>query len=290
MGVFGDKLAEAARRNRSLLCVGLDVDPALAPPSLVGRHGWIERFALGVVEATRDLVCAYKPNLAFFEALGIDGYQGLRRILDGLPDDVPTIGDAKRGDIGSTATAYARSLFDVWGFDSATVNPYLGWDGLEPFVAYRDRGVLVLCKTSNAGSGDFQDLETVGPGGAMPLYEVVARRIVEQDRHGNLGLVVGATYPAQLARVRSLAPGLPILIPGVGAQQGDLEAAVRGGLDDAGGGIVVNASRGVLYASAGDDWQSAARAAALELRDRLGAVARAESGGTTGATARPAAG
>ena len=289
MGAFGDKLAAAARRNSSLLCVGLDVDPVLAPPSLVGRDGWIAHFALGIVEATRDLVCAYKPNLAFFEALGLDGYHGLRRVLDGLPKDVPTIGDAKRGDIGSTATAYARSLFDVWGLDAATVNPYLGWDSLEPFAAYHDRGILVLCKTSNAGSGDFQDLQTTGPAGTMPLYEVVARRVVEQDRHGNLGLVVGATYPAQLAHVRSLAPRLPILVPGVGAQQGDLEAVVRGGLDDTGGGIVVNASRGVLYASSGDDWPAAARAAALDLRAGLNA-AKAASGATTGAAGRPAAG
>ena len=288
MGVFADKLAAVARRNRSLLCVGLDVDPALAPPSLVGRDGWVERFALGVVEATRDLVCAYKPNLAFFEALGLDGYHGLRRVLDGLPKDVPTIGDAKRGDVGSTAVAYARALFDVWGFDAATVNPYLGWDALEPFVAYRERGVLVLCKTSNPGSGDLQDLETAVGGATTPLYELVARRAVDQDHHGNLGLVVGATYPAQLARVRSLAPRLPILVPGVGAQQGDLEASVRAGLDAEGGGIVVNASRGVLYASSGEDWQAAARAAALELRGRLQAAVGAR--GETGAAGRPAAG
>lgn len=286
MGVFADRLVAAMQGNSSLLCIGLDVDPALAPPSLVGREGWIERFALGIVEATRDLVCAYKPNLAFFEALGLDGYHGLRAILDGLPRDVPTIGDAKRGDVGSTAAAYARALFDGWGFDAATVNPYLGWDALEPFAAYSDRGVLVLCKTSNPGSGDLQDLPTRVGETTMPLYEAVARRAVSEDLHGNLGLVVGATYPAQLARVRSLAPQLPILVPGVGAQHGDLEASTRAGLDESGGGIIVNASRGVLYASTGEDWQTSARAAALKLRDRL----EAASGGRKGASGRPAAG
>jgi orotidine-5'-phosphate decarboxylase len=269
VSAFVGKLRSAASRNGSLLCVGLDVDPRLAPPSLVGRDGWVERFALGIVEATADLVCAYKPNLAFFEALGDDGYRGLRRIVDGLPEDLVSIADAKRNDIGNTAEAYASALYDVWGFDAATVNPYLGGDALEPFLRYRDRGQIVLCKTSNPGSGDFQDLPTSWRGAMMPLYEAVARRVVELDEHGTCGLVVGATYPEQLARVRALAPRAPILVPGVGAQQGDLDGSVRAGLDADGGGIVVNAARGVLYASRGDDWQAAARAAAVELRDRL---------------------
>jgi orotidine-5'-phosphate decarboxylase len=269
VSAFVDKLRSAASRNGSLLCVGLDVDPRLAPPSLVGRPNWVERFALGIVEATADLVCAYKPNLAFFEALGDDGYRGLRRIVDGLPEDLVSIADAKRNDIGNTAEAYASALYDVWGFDAATVNPYLGGDTLEPFLRYRDRGQIVLCKTSNPGSGDFQDLPTTWRGETMPLYEAVARRVVELDEHGTCGLVVGATYPEQLARVRDLAPRAPILVPGVGAQQGDLDGSVRAGLDADWGGIVVNAARGVLYASRGDDWQAAARAAAVELRDRL---------------------
>jgi orotidine-5'-phosphate decarboxylase len=274
MSVFREKLAAATRRNRSFLCVGLDVDPRLAPSGLVGQSGWIERFALGIVEATADLVCAFKPNLAFFEALGLDGLRALRRVLEGMPRDVAVIGDAKRGDVGSTAAAYARALFETWGFDAATVSPYVGFDALGPFLDYGDRGVLLLCKTSNPGSGELQDLRAEYGGVTMPIYEVVARRAVELDTRGNCGLVVGATFPSELARVRSIAPNVPILIPGVGAQQGELEASVAAGLDPRGGGIIVNASRGVIYASSGPDWQEAARAAASALRDRMAAVSR----------------
>lgn len=269
MSAFTTKLAEASARNRSLLCVGLDPDPRLAPAELVGRDGWVARFVLGIVEATADLVCAFKPNVAFYEALGDEGYRGLRAVLDGLPKDVVRLGDAKRGDVESTAAAYARALFEVWGFDAVTVSPYLGGDSLDPFVRYTDRGVIVICKTSNPGSGDLQDLEVSWQGERMPLYVAVARQVADRNAAGNLGLVVGATYPEQLARVRAVAPGLPILVPGVGAQQGDLEGAVTAGLDRDGGGILVNASRSVLYASSGADWQAAARAAALELRERI---------------------
>ena len=277
MSAFTTKLTEASTRNRSLLCVGLDPDPRLAPPALVGQDGWVARFVLGVVEATADLVCAFKPNLAFYEALGDDGYRGLRAVMDGLPKDVLSLGDAKRGDVDSTAAAYARALFEVWGFDAATVSPYLGGDSLDPFTRYADRGVIVICKTSNRGSGDLQDLDVTWQGESMPLYEAVARQVVARNGAGNLGLVVGATYPEQLGRVRSIAPGVPILVPGVGAQQGDLEGAVTAGLDASGGGILVNASRSVLYASSGDDWQAAARAAALDLRERVDAVRQARA-------------
>lgn len=277
MSAFSNRLSRASARNRSLLCVGLDPDPRLAPPALVGREGWVARFVLGIVEATADLVCAFKPNLAFYEALGEEGYRGLRQVMDGLPTDVVSIGDAKRGDVESTAAAYARALFEVWGFDAATVSPYLGGDSLDPFTRYEDHGVIVICKTSNRGSGDLQDLDVAWQGETLPLYEVVARQVAERNAAGNLGLVVGATYPAQLARVRALAPSLPILVPGVGAQQGDLEGAVTAGLDADGGGILVNASRSVLYASSGDDWQAAARAAALDLRERIEAVRQARA-------------
>lgn len=279
MSAFPAKLSQASARNRSLLCVGLDPDPRLAPPELVGRDGWVARFVLGIVEATADLACAFKPNLAFYEALGDEGYRGLRQVMDGLPKDVVSIGDAKRGDVESTAAAYARALFEVWGFDAATVSPYLGGDSLDPFIRYEDRGVIAICKTSNRGSGDLQDLDVAWQGETMPLYEAVARQVAERNTAGNLGLVVGATYPAQLARVRSIAPSLPILVPGVGAQQGDLEGAVTAGLDADGGGILVNASRGVLYASSADDWQAAARAAALDLRERIDAVRQARAEG-----------
>lgn len=273
--MFREKLAQATARQGSLLCVGIDVDPKLAPPQLVGRDGWVEKFCLGIIEATADLVCAYKPNLAFFEALGLDGYQGLRRTLDGMPKDVVSIGDAKRGDIGSTAVAYACALYEVWGFDVVTVSPLLGPDTLEPYLAYRDRGILVLAKTSNPGSGTYQDLPVPSDSGSIPLYELIARQMAELDRSeapGQVGLVTGATYPAQLAEIRAVAPDLPFLVPGIGAQQGDIWATVNAGLDARGAGIVVSASRGVTYASQGDDWQQAARDAAIGLRDRLEAA------------------
>jgi len=273
--MFREKLAEATDRRRSLLCVGLDPDPRLAPPELVGQDGWVERFCLGIAEATADLVCAYKPNLAFFEALGLDGWLGLRRILDGLPRDVVSIGDAKRGDIGSTAEAYAKALYEVWGFDVVTVSPLLGPDTLQPFLAYRDRGILALCKTSNPGSGTIQDLPVPWDGATIPLYEAIARQMAALDTGeaaGQIGLVVGATYPAQSREIRAAAPDLPFLVPGIGAQQGDVWAAVEAGLDAHGRGIVVNASRGVTYASRDSDWQQAARDAATALRERLEAA------------------
>jgi orotidine-5'-phosphate decarboxylase len=273
--MFRAKLAEATDRQQSVLCVGLDPDPRLAPPELVGQDGWIERFCLGIVEATSDLVCAYKPNVAFFEALGLDGWHGLRRTLDGLPKDLVSIGDAKRGDIGSTAEAYAKALYEVWGFDVVTVSPLLGPDTLEPFLAYKERGIFALCKTSNPGSGTLQDLSVPHEGRTVPLYEVIARQMAALDADGaagQIGLVVGATYPEQAREIRAAAPDLPFLVPGVGAQQGDIWAAVDAGLDAAGRGIVVNASRGITYASKGSDWQQAARAAAVALHERLEAA------------------
>jgi orotidine-5'-phosphate decarboxylase len=259
---FRDKLLATARRNDSWLCVGLDPDPALVPVGLLEQPGWIESFNRGIVEATSDLVCAYKPNLAFYEALGWEGWEGLRRTLAALPADVPVIADAKRGDIGSTSEAYARALFDELGFDAATLSPYVGLDGLEPFLRYDDRGLLILCKTSNPGSADFQDLEVRWRGQTMPLYQAVARRVVEWNSRGNCGLVVGATYPEQLGMVRTLAPDLPILIPGVGAQSGHLTEAIRLGSDARSELAIVNVSRAISYAASDDRWQQAARAAA----------------------------
>lgn len=262
MADFRSKLLTAARRNRSWLCVGLDPDPSLVPVELLEQPGWVETFNRGLVEATSDLVCAYKPNLAFYEALGLEGWEGLRRTLAAIPPDIPIIADAKRGDIGSTSAAYARALFDELRVDAATLSPYVGLDGLEPFLRYHDRGLLILCKTSNPGSADFQDLEVQWRGQAMPLYQAVARRVVEWNSQGTCGLVVGATYPEQLGVVRSLAPDLPILIPGVGAQEGDLAAALQQGADARGEMAIVNVSRAIAYADRGERWREAARSAA----------------------------
>jgi len=264
---FIDKLLSASRSNKSLLCVGLDPDPKLMPPKLS-----VSEFNREIVDTTSDLVCAYKPNLAFYEALGIDGLKALEKTLAHIPKGIPVIGDAKRGDIASSSEAYARALFDTFGFDAATVNPYLGHDSIAPFIAYADKGVFILCKTSNAGSADFQESLCTGSeaaDSARPLFELVARKAREWNTRGNIGLVVGATYPEQLKRVRALCPELPLLIPGIGAQGGDLAAVVKYGVDANGEKAIINCSRQIIYASKGNDFAQAARREALKLRDRI---------------------
>jgi orotidine-5'-phosphate decarboxylase len=271
---FLEKLLKAARTNGSLLCIGLDPDPELMPAGM----GVLE-FNRAIVDATSDLVCAYKPNLAFYEALGTTGLSALEKTVTYIPDTIPVIGDAKRGDIGSTALAYARALFETLGFDAATVNPYLGYDSLEPFIEYRGKGVFILCRTSNAGSVDFQDLVLSGKsagveGGERPLFEEVALRAREWNALGNVGLVVGATYPQELKRVRQLCPQMPLLIPGIGAQGGDPASAVRYGVDARGEKAIISSSRQVIYAYQGEggkggDFAAAARGAALKLRDEI---------------------
>ncbi|MBI4496294.1 MAG: orotidine-5'-phosphate decarboxylase [Chloroflexi bacterium] len=265
---FAEKLAEAVRRNESLVCVGLDPDPDL----MAVRD--VVAFNRAIIEATADLVCAYKPNYAFYEALGTPGIVALEKTRALIPAHLPVILDAKRGDIGNTSLFSARAAFDTWSFDALTVNPYLGRDALDPFLGYRDRGVLVLCHTSNPGSRDFQDLQVTGADGvSRPLYEVVALAAREWNAYGNVGLVVGATYPAQLARLRALCPEMTFLVPGVGAQGGELEAVVRHGLNVQGAGLILNSSRQVLYASrSSHDFAEAARAAALRLRDAINAL------------------
>jgi|DewCreStandDraft_1066081.scaffolds.fasta_scaffold00219_41 orotidine-5'-phosphate decarboxylase len=276
MSPFVEKLLQASRSRQSLLCVGLDPDPALLPPSVLHGRALPEAiiaFNRAVIEATADLVCAYKPNLAFYEALGRQAFAVFAETLAAIPRDIVTIADAKRGDIGNTARLYAQALYETFGCDAVTVNPYLGYDALEPFLAYSDRGVFVLCRTSNPGAADLQDLPVLPEGEPpRPLYQHIAALINRWNTHGNCGLVVGATYPSELRRVREICPNLPILIPGVGAQGGDLEAAVRAGVDANGELAVVNVARSVLYASRGDDFAPAARAAAQALRDAINAA------------------
>jgi len=283
---FRDRLERTASANASWLCIGLDPDPALVSPHLKSDDAsdWVPRFLHGIVDATRDLVCCYKPNIAFFEALGVPGQRALRTLLQLIPADIPVLIDAKRGDTPQTMQAYARAIFDDLDVDAVTVNPYLGGDSLEPFFRYPDRGVFVLCKTSNPGAVEIQDLVVDG---AEPLFLHIARRAVTWDQHGTLGLVVGATYPADVAAVRQVAPRVPILLPGVGAQAGDLERSVQAAIGAAGGGAIVNASRSILYASAGSDWQAAARAEAERLRAAINAAwSRSGPGsGTPSATA-----
>jgi orotidine-5'-phosphate decarboxylase len=260
---FVQKLEAAVERNDSLLCVGLDPDPALMAIDDVAA------FNRAVIEATSDLVCCYKPNLAFYEALGDSGWDALRATMAAVPSHIPVIADAKRGDIGNTAAAYARAIFDLIGADAMTVNCYGGRDSIEPFLEREDKGVIVWCRSSNAGAGDLQDLPVQFRGETRPLWQVVALNARDWNTKGNVGIVVGATYPAQLAEARALCPDMPVLVPGVGAQEGALEASVRAGLDARGRGIIVSASRGVTYASKGADFAEAAREAASKLRDEI---------------------
>jgi len=262
---FFDKLEQAALRNQSLLCVGLDPDPARLPVPDVAA------FNRAIIEATAELVCAYKPNLAFYEALGEAGMAALRDTLAAIPPDIPVIADGKRNDIGNTARAYARALFDELGVDAATVNPYLGGDAVEPFLEREDKAAFILCRTSNPGARDLQDLlVSAAPGSeARPLFEVVAEVAGRWNSRGNVGLVVGATYPEELGRVRQLCPEMTFLVPGVGAQGGDVAAVMRNGLDRAGRGLIINVSRQVLYASREKDFARAAAGAARQLRDEI---------------------
>ncbi len=266
---FVDKLLAASHKNKSLLCVGLDPDPGLMPKMSISK------FNKAIIEVTSDLVCAYKPNLAFYEALGMKGLKALQETIECIPDYIPIIGDAKRGDIGNTAKAYARGLFDVFGFDAATVNPYLGFDSIEPFINYEDKGVFILCHTSNPGAKDFQNFADAG---GRHLYETVAQKASEWNVHGNIGLVVGATYTQELKEIRKLCPDMPLLIPGVGAQGGDLALAVKNGVDAQGEKAIINVSRQVLYASKSNDFAEAARSAARDVRDRINKVVRQITG------------
>lgn len=270
MSAFVERLWAASRGNRSLVCVGLDPDPQLmAVPDVL-------EFNRAIVDATKDLVCAYKPNLSFFEALGRRGLEALDETIYYIRAAAPgvvLVGDGKRGDIASSNARYAEALFEVWGFDAATVNAYAGGEALDPFFEHADRGVFVWCRSSNPGAGEFQDLTLSSDGKAWPLYEWMADRAARWNSRGNVGLVVGSTFPEQLRAVRARCPGMPILIPGVGAQGGDLESSVRFGVDAETPNVLVASSRGVLYASRDRrDFAEAARMAAANLRDRINRI------------------
>jgi len=261
---FLAKLDAAVAENRSLVCVGLDPDPALMP-----IKDPIE-FCKNIVEATADLVCAFKPNLAFFEAMGERGWEVLKETLGAIPPEIPVICDAKRGDIGNTSAGYAHAIFDLLGCDATTVNPYGGTDAVEPFLEYKDKGVIVWCRSSNPSAREFQDLTVTVDGAQRPFWQAVALKAMEWNRkYGNVGLVMGATYPAQLKEARELCPDVPILVPGIGSQEGALEDAVKAGLDANRAGMIVNASRSIIYASRDSDYALAARSAAAQLRERI---------------------
>ncbi len=261
---FTEKLSTATERNNSLLCIGLDPDPELMPP----KTG-VFKFNKAIIDATSDLVCAYKLNLAFYEALGLDGLDDMKRTIKYIPDNIPVIGDGKRGDIGSTAKAYARAIFDTFNFDATTLSPYLGFDSVEPFIEHWERGVFILCRTSNPSAVDFQNLPLETEHKRLPLFEIVALRAAGWNKHGNIGLVVGATYPEELKLIRQNHPDMLLLIPGIGAQGGDLASAVGYGVNEQGRKAIISSSRQIIYASQEKDFAQAAREAASSLRGQI---------------------
>ena len=277
---FTDQLAAAERVNDSLLCVGLDPEPAKFPGAWKGDAARIFDFCAAIVDATKDLAIAFKPQIAYFAAhRAEDQLEQLIAHIHGVAPQVPVILDAKRGDIGSTAQQYAREAFERYRADAVTLSPFMGHDSIEPYFDYPDKGLILLCRTSNAGGSDLQAqrLQDADGGPGELLYERVARLAQGSwNRTGQLALVVGATFPAEIERVRELAPTLPLLIPGVGAQGGDAAATVRAGWRSQGGhttgAIAVNSSRAILYASSDDDFAVAARQVAQATRAQLNAA------------------
>jgi orotidine-5'-phosphate decarboxylase len=264
---FITRLYAAVARNNSLVCVGLDPEPDRLPVSVRSLPDAIFQFNRQIIDATAPWVCCYKPQFAHYAALGAEDQllATIRHIHEKHPG-LPVILDSKRGDIGSTAEKYAQESFRRYGADAVTVNPYLGFDSVEPYLQWKDRGVIVLCRTSNPGARDFQDLES----GGKRLYRHVAERVARDwNGAGNCMLVIGATYPEELAEIRSVVGDLPFLVPGVGAQGGDVAAAVTAGKTADGMGVVLNSSRGIIYASGGAGFAATAGVAARALRDDI---------------------
>ena len=270
---FIQQIHAAASLNNSLLCVGLDPEPAKFPGAWKGDAGRIFDFCSAIVDATKDLVIAFKPQIAYFAAhRAEDQLERLMAHIKRVAPHVPVILDAKRGDIGSTAEQYAREAFERYQADAVTLSPFMGLDSIEPYLRYPDKGAILLCRTSNTGGNDWQMQRLADVPGQPRLFEhLAALAQTAWNKNGQLGLVVGATFPGEIARVRKLAPTLPLLIPGVGAQGGDAEATVKAGWRE-GAPIIVSSSRAVLYASSGDDFAAAARRVAMQTRDMLNAA------------------
>ena len=264
---FMQSLQQAWTRNDSLVCVGLDPEPAKFPAHLRGKPDAVFEFCTAIVDATADLVCAFKPQIAHFAALRAEcALERLIAHIHARHPGVPVILDAKRGDIGSTAQHYAAEAFERYRADAVTLNPYLGRDSIQPFLDHADKGVILLCRTSNPGGADFQALDC----GGVPLYLRVAETIAhEWNAHGNCALVTGATWPEELGKVRALVDQMPLLVPGIGAQGGDVQAVLQHGSTADGKGLMISSSRAILYAGHDEDFALAARAAASELRDSI---------------------
>jgi len=264
---FRNKLDAIVKKNNSLVCVGLDPELNKLPEAVRKQKHPVFEFNKAIIDATSDLVCVYKPNIAFYEAMGIDGLKELKLTLEYLHKvhpDIPVILDAKRGDIGNTSKMYAKSIFEYWNVDAVTVYPHLGFDALEPFFAYKDKLVILLIHTSNPDAKMFQDLKA----GKEPYYIALSKKIATW-KEANIGIFMGATYPQEMRKVRSIFPKLIFLSAGIGAQKAEVEAIVRAGLDKSKAGIMFNSSRNILYATAGSDFAEAARVAALKLRETI---------------------
>ena len=271
---FNQQLQSAWASQGSMLCVGFDPDPKRLPQSLQGKPESIFEFCRDIADATADLVCAFKPQFAYFASQRAEAQ--LEKLIKHLKDTyphIPVILDSKRGDIGSTADHYAMEVFERYGADAVTVSPYMGFDTIEPYLKHTGKGVIVLCRTSNPGGSDLQFLN-VSPDG-QPLYLHVAKLAAQQwNSSGQIGLVVGATFPEEIAKVRAIVGDMPLLIPGIGAQGGDIDATVKAGAiaNKPGTGMIINSSRAILYASSGSDFAQAARTAAINTRDALRAA------------------
>jgi len=271
---FIDKLSAAWNTHDSLLCVGLDPDISKFPAQWKGKPEAIVEFCKGIIDATADVACSFKPQIAYFAALRAeDQLEEICAYIRAKYPAIPVVLDAKRGDIGATAEQYAREAFERYGADAVTVSPYMGFDSVAPYLEWKDRGAIVLCRTSNAGGSDLQFLKVDG----VPLYQHVARLVADKwNTNGQCGLVVGATFPEELAQVRNIIGDMPLLVPGVGAQGGDVAATVKAGKTAAGGGMMINSSRAILYAQAQgeENYAAAARRVALETRDAINAFRR----------------
>lgn len=267
---FQEKLEKIITKNNSLLSIGLDPDLDKIPKHLLSLENSLFEFNKAIINATHDLVCAYKPNIAFYEAYGEEGHKSLKKTIEYLQSkypEIPIVLDAKRGDIGKTAKMYEKSAFDYWMVDAVTVNPYLGLDALGPFLQRKEKGIIILCKTSNPSSSDFQDIKAYD---GRPLYLVVAEKIVEWNKkYHNCLMVVGATWPEQLKEVRKIAPEMFLLVPGIGTQGGDLQKTLKYGLTKDKSGLIIHSSSAIIYASDGKDFAQKARQAAKTLIGKI---------------------
>ncbi len=264
---FNEKLAKIVRKNNSLLCVGLDVDKEKMPKHLFQKikNPFLD-FNKSIIDSSKDLVCAYKLNMAFYEVFGREGFDLLEKTIGYIPKDIVIILDGKRNDIGNTACKYAQSLFETYNADAVTINPYLGIDGVKPFLEYKNKCSFILCRTSNSSAGDFQDVKSNN----IPLYQTVAHKIKDWNSYGNCGAVVGATYPGELEIIRGiLGEDIPILIPGIGAQGGDVEKTVKYGTNKKGEMAIIVSSRSIIYTGKDENFAEKARVTAESLKNEI---------------------